>query len=90
MGTAVVWFAVGFAVALLLRARVNNRNGTDERADEPARTRTRPRPRAGTGTGRAVLRTMRTVNDIRAISRGPGAYGRRVLRRQAFRTLRKW
>ena len=86
MGTAVVWFAVGFAVALLLRARVNSRNGTDERADEPARTRTR----AGTGTGRAVLRTMRTVNDIRAISRGPGAYGRRVLRRQAFRTLRKW
>ena len=90
MGTAVVWFAVGFAVALLLRARVNNRNGTEERADEPARTRTRTRPRAGTGTGRAVLRTMRTVNDIRAISRGPGAYGRRVLRRQAFRTLRKW
>ncbi len=86
MGTAVVWFAVGFAVALLLRARVNSRNGTDERADEPAR----PRTRAGTGTGRAVLRTMRTVNDIRAISRGPGAYGRRVLRRQAFRTLRKW
>ena len=88
MGTAVVWFAVGFAVALLLRARVNSRNGTEERAGEPARTRTRTRTR--TGTGRAVLRTMRTVNDIRAISRGPGAYGRRVLRRQAFRTLRKW
>ena len=88
MGTAVVWFAVGFAVALLLRARLNNRNETEAPDDAPARTR--PRARTSTGTGRAVLRTMRTVNDIRAISRGPGAYGRRVLRRQAFRTLRKW
>lgn len=90
MGTAVVWFAVGFAVALLLRARVNNRNDTEEPADVPAQTRTRTQTRTSTGTGRAVLRTMRAVNDIRAVSRGPGAYGRRVLRRQAFRTLRKW
>ena len=91
LGTAVVWFAIGFAVALLLRARVNNRNDSDEPADEArSQQRTRTRARTSTGTGRAVLRTMRTVNDIRAISRGPGAYGRRVLRRQAFRTLRKW
>ena len=88
MGTAVVWFAVGFAVALLLRVRVNNRNDTEEPADVPAHTPTQTR--TSTGTGRAVLRTMRAVNDIRAVSRGPGAYGRRVLRRQAFRTLRKW
>ena len=55
------------AVALLVRARVNNRNDTEEPADEPAQNRTR----SSTGTGRAVLRTMRTVNDIRAIPADP-------------------
>ena len=33
---------------------------------------------------------MRAVNDVRAISRGPGAYGKRVLRRSVFRSIRKW
>ena len=85
--TALIWFAAGFAVAMLLRARVSSRTETKAPpAAAPARTRTR----TSTGTGRAVLRTMRTVNDVRALSRGPGAYGRRLLRRQAFRTLRKW
>ena len=84
--TALIWFAAGFAVALFLRARVSNRTGTEESDSPPPRTRAR----TSTGTGRAVLRTMRTVNDVRAISRGPGAYGRRLLRRQAFRSLRKW
>ena len=75
------------AVAMLLRARVSSRTETKAPlAAAPPRTRTR----TSTGAGRAVLRTMRTVNDVRALSRGPGAYGRRLLRRQAFRTLRKW
>ena len=72
---------------MLLRARVSSRTETKAPlAAAPPRTRTR----TSTGAGRAVLRTMRTVNDVRALSRGPGAYGRRLLRRQAFRTLRKW
>lgn len=37
------------------------------------------------GAGRAALRAMRTVNDARAIARGPGAYGRRLARRAAFK-----
>ena len=82
--TALVWFGFGFAVAMLLRARVNAR--TDR-----ATTAAPPRPATRTtGTGRTVLRTMRAVNDVRAVSRGGGAYGKRLLRRQAFRTLRRW
>ena len=83
--TALIWFAAGFAVAMLLRARVSSR--TETKAPPAAAP---PRTRTSTGACRAVLRTMRTVNDVRALSRGPGAYGRRLLRRQAFRTLRKW
>ena len=85
--TALIWFAAGFAVAMLLRARVSSRTETKA---PPAAAPPRTRTRTSTGTGRAVLRTMRTVNDVRALSRGPGAYGRRLLRRQAFRSLRKW
>ena len=84
--TALIWFGIGFAVALFLRARVGSRT---ER-DAPAATPRRPAPRTSTGTGRAVLGAMRAVNDVRAVSRGPGAYGKRVLRRAAFRTLRRW
>lgn len=43
-----------------------------------------------TGSGRTVLRTVRRVNDVRAISRGPGAYGKRLARRAVFRSLRRW
>ena len=48
-----------------------------------------PATRTSAGTGRAVMSAMRTVNDVRVISRGHGASGRRLLRRQAFRTLRR-
>ena len=85
--TALIWFAAGFAVAMFLRGRVSSRTETKA---PPAAAPPRTRTRTSTGTGRAVLRTMRTVNDVRALSRGPGAYGRRLLRRQAFRSLRKW
>ena len=42
------------------------------------------------GAGRAALRALRTVNDARAIGRGPGAYGRRMARRAAFRAVSRW
>ena len=35
------------------------------------------------------MSAMRTVNDVRVVSRGRGASRRRLLRRQAFRTLRR-
>ena len=85
--TALVWFGIGFALALFLRARVARRADPD--APAPATTPQRTRPRS-TGTGRAVLGAMRAVNDMRALSRGPGAYGKRVLRRSVFRSIRKW
>lgn len=86
--TALVWFGVGFAVAMLLRPRVNARARTERPA--PAAPRSRPAAPRSTGTGRTVLRAVRAVNDVRAISRGPGAYSKRLLRRQVFRTLRRW
>ena len=45
------------AVALLLRVRVNNRNATEEPADEPAHTRTRMR--TSVESSRAVLHAHR-------------------------------
>ena len=81
--TALIWFGIGFAIALLLRARVASRTERDSPARAPAPPRT-------TGTGRAILRTIRAVNDVRAASRGPGAYGKRLVRRSAFRAVRRW
>ena len=83
--TVLIWFLIGFVVAMLLRGRVNSRTEKKEAPPAP-----QPARRTSTGTGRAVLRTMRAVNDVRAISRGPSAYGKRVLRRAAFRSLRRW
>ena len=45
--------------------------------------------RGSTGAGSAALRAYRVAGDVRAIARGPGAYGRRVVRRSAFRALRR-
>ena len=47
------------------------------------------RRRGSTGVGSAALRAYRVAGDVRAIARGPGAYGRRVVRRSAFRALRR-
>ena len=47
------------------------------------------RKRGSPGVGRAALRGYRVAGDVRAIARGPGAYGRRVVRRSAFRALRR-
>ena len=80
-------YTVGFAVAMFLRVHVGSRAERHEPAPAPARLSTGSR---STGTGRAVLVTMRTINDVRVLSRGPGAYGKRVLRRSAFRAIRKW
>ena len=53
-------------------------------------SRTRQIERRGsTGAGGAALRAYRVAGDVRAIARGPGAYGRRVVRRSAFRALRR-
>ena len=46
----------------------------------------RQAPRS-TGIGRAALRGYRAYGDARSIARG--TYGKRLLRRSAFRTLRK-
>ena len=72
MLTAAVVFAVLVLVAMMARAAAELRHDAELRAD-PARRL--PAPRRG-DTGRAVLRSMRAVNDVRAIARGPGAYGR--------------
>ena len=58
------------------------------RRDNP-RYQIPPPRRRSTDAGRAVLQTMRTVNDVRALSRGPGAYGRRLARRAVFRSIRR-
>lgn len=64
--------------------------GTRRRAHEAERQRavaeSRP-PRGQYRIGRAALRAYRTVGDVRAMARGPGAYGRRVARRAVFRSL---
>ena len=74
------WFLIGFGIVLLLRAVVTWRHPGETRDPAPRREITRPGE-----TGRAVLRTMRAVNDVRAAARGPGAYGRRLARRSVFR-----
>ena len=40
-----------------------------------------PRRRSLTST---LYRAARTSNNLRAMSRGPGAYGRRVVRRKVY------
>ena len=86
--TALVWFGIGFALCWFLRARVRSR--TEQEAPAATSTPRRPMTRTSTGTGRAVLGDMRAANDMRALSRGPGAYGKRVLRRSVFRSIRRW
>ena len=71
-------------------APIGERQTTGERQTSTTSTRQTTGTGQTTGAGRAVLRTMRTVNDVRAMSRGPAAYGKRVARRVAFRSLRKW
>ena len=70
-------FAFASAGRLPLRARRGGRLGS---------WRSSP---SSTGAGRAALRAYRVAGDIRAASRGPGAYGRRIVRRSAFRALRR-
>ena len=48
----------------------------------------RPVTRTSTGTDRADMSAMREVN-VRVVSLGRGTSRRRLLRRQAFRTLRR-
>ena len=46
----------------------------------------RPAPKSS-GVGRAALKTYRAAGDVKAVARG--TYGKRVVRRAAFRGLRK-
>lgn len=39
---------------------------------------------------RKTYKAARVMGDVNAISRGPGAMGRRVVRRQAYRGLFGW
>ena len=54
-----------------------------------AQSRQVARRRRSTGLGAAALRAYRVAGDVRALSRGPGAYGRRVARRAAFKAVRR-
>lgn len=83
LGVVLLISSAVLLVAGIRRLVARARDEPDPTGEEPAGTQT-------TGVGRAALRTMRTVNDARAMARGPAAYGKRVARRAAFRTLRKW
>ena len=75
----------GEVVAVLQRQRRRSARGGVQVAkmgDVRERPADRP-PRAGE-TGRAVLRAYRVVGDAR------GTYGRRLVRRSVFRTIRRW
>ena len=97
-GVGLLVLGVLLMVAAGCRLGVEARRGSapigERQTTGALRTTTSTRQTTGTGqttgAGRAVLRTMRTVNDVRAMSRGPAAYGKRVARRVAFRSLRKW
>lgn len=88
-GHSAAWYAalmefimgavLGWLVTFLVMRR--RRQG----APPPAAPR-RQAPRS-TGIGRAALRSYRLYGDARSIARG--TYGKRLLRRSAFRTLRK-
>lgn len=84
LGVVLLVSSVVLLVAGIRRLFAHARHEPDPTGEEPAGTG------QTTGVGRAALRTMRTVNDARAMARGPAAYGKRVARRAAFRTLRKW
>ena len=84
IGVVLLVSSVVLLVTGIRRLVAHARDEPDPTGEEPAGTG------QTTGVGRAALRTMRTVNDARAMARGPAAYGKRVARRAAFRTLRKW
>jgi len=79
-----VFFGAGVLLAVSLRSLARR-----DRPGGGAVYRRTP-PRRSTGPGRAVLRTMRAVNDVRAVSRGPGAIGRHVATRRALRSISRW
>ena len=95
-GGAVLGFALGMAAVVLLRALVQHRPrdvrdpDPPEAANRRACARTHEAATARAGVGRAVLRAYRIAGDVRAIGRGPGAYGRRLARRAVFRSVRRW
>ena len=77
-----VFFGAGFLLVVSLRGIARRPRPSGSRAYRGARR--------STGVGRSELRTVRRVNDARALARGPGAYGRRVARRAAFRRVARW
>lgn len=83
MGLVLLMFSLMLLLAVALRLAAGARH-------ERAQTGSRRTGSGSTGTGRTVLRTVRRVNDVRAMARGPGAYGKRLARRAVFRSLRKW
>ena len=83
MGLVLLMFSLMLLLAVALRLAAGARH-------ERVQTGSRRTGSRSTGTGRTVLRTVRRVNDVRAMARGPGAYGKRLARRAVFRSLRKW
>ena len=82
MSGTLLGFALGVTAVVLLPALVQHRP-RDARNPDPVPS---PAPRSA-GVGRAAYRI---AGDVRAIGRGPGAYGRRVARRAVFRAVRRW
>ena len=78
-------FIIGAVLGWLVTYLVMRRRRQDAPPTPPPRARATP-PRS-TGIGRAALRGYRAYGDAKAIARG--TYGKRLLRRSAFRTLRK-
>ena len=74
--------AIPFGIAIAVRAHVYRQAERGELPPASGRA-----TRRSTGVGRAAMKGYRAYGDARAIARG--AYGKRLIRRAAFRGIRK-
>lgn len=83
MGLVVLMFSLMLLLAVVVRIAAGARHERGQTGSSRTGSRS-------TSAGRTALRTVRRVNDVRAMARGPRAYGRRLARRAVFRSLRRW